>query len=360
VLSNTITVTVIVPSSQNTGSGVFTGKTCFDIAKTNSGNNCGTPAYRSSQKTDFSNRTPQDGTNGNYSGVQVYTFTPSSAVSRVRFFYTEPANYGIVESIDYSSSYAGDNGINSPCKFTVYYRQDLNTRLQGLSRSATPFKLKLYVVYNSDAVYANPANDQVLELNITLNDCSCCGAYTDKAAGTWLNFRCHNLGSTESLNPLIPAAGLHGSKYQFGQQYAVLSMTADQNTTDAISGWNTNPSPTTGDWPTARNPCPAGWRLPTVDEWQKVVDNNAWTRVGSFNANTGNYTSGYMVGDNLFLPTAGRRYWENGYLSERGEWGHYWSSTGSSTEAYTLYFYRPDVDVMDYRRAFGYSVRCVE
>jgi hypothetical protein len=174
------------------GRGDFFGKTCFDITNANGepGNNCGTLSDRTLQESPV---TP------NYSGVQIYTFTPTDVVSHVRFYYTEPTGISVIDSIvPMSSTYEAGNSISSSCKVTVYYRTSPDGDLKNYSRMNTPCKLKLYAVYNSDANYSTPTNDKVLELNIALQDCSCCGAYTNKSANT------------------CAAAAIHGAKYKFG------------------------------------------------------------------------------------------------------------------------------------------------
>jgi uncharacterized protein (TIGR02145 family) len=327
--SQTFTVNVEAdPAQLIPGSGHFFGKTCFDIANANSDNICGELSGRSSQKTIFSNRTPQESTvTSNYSGVQIYTFTPTNAVSHVRFFYTEPSGISIVDSIvPQSLTYGNGDGISSSCKLTVYYSKDLDENLKGLSRLTTPYKLKLYAVYSSDANYSNAANDKMLVLNITLQDCACCGAYTDAGKTQWLNFMCHNLGADESLNPFEPRAEIHGAKYKFGAKEATLSQSADQSSAAAVTNWNNTtyyPCQTSGNWLPENDPCPSGWRLPVKEEWENVVKYNTWVAVGTWPG----YSAGMKVGDALFFPIAGYRQETDGRLFSVGQQGYYWCST---------------------------------
>jgi uncharacterized protein (TIGR02145 family) len=367
--SPTFTVNVEAdPASLTPGSGSFSGKTCFDIANENSGGICGEPAGRTSQKTDFSNRNSQDGATSSYTGVQVYTFTPTNAVSHVRFYYTEPVGISIVESIvAQSSSYETGNSISSSCKVTVYYKTSLDNDLKNYTRLNTPYKLKLYAVYNSDATYSTSNNDKVLELNITLQDCSCCGAYTNKSANTWLTFMCHNLGAEESYDPFTPSKYIHGHKYQFGLANVALSMADDQSDPGNVSGWSTSMNSNTGAWPTGNDPCPAGWRLPSQVEWANVIStsNNDLIRVPDDQASTWtnsstNYNTGLKIGDALFLPAAGNRIYSTGSLNSRGNYGAYWSSSANGTDGYYMSFRRTSQDTTDStHRSTGFSVRCV-
>jgi uncharacterized protein (TIGR02145 family) len=357
------------PAVLRRGVGTFIGKNRFDLALGNDGiNSCGSVSGRQSQKTNFSNRTPQDGTTAPYSGVQVYTFTPRAgdAVSHVRFAYVETSGVSIDSIKPASSHYATADNINYACKVTVYYRAALNSELQGTTRT-TGHKLKLYVIYNFRAEYSSPSNDIMLDLNISLQDCSACGAYTDKATGTWLNFMCHNLGAIEGADPLKPAATIQGGKYKWGVK--AIAMTQEEEQDDgkeySTSEWlnrGTPPTDTNVDWDMKdANPCPAGWRVPTRTEWASVLTNNA--KIWEGNWKTVNYSSGLRIGDALFLPTAGFGYDTDGSPSYPGKNAYYWSSTAVGPNGNCLKFDKDNGNVatVDYvaNRIYGFSVRCV-
>ena len=65
------------------------------------------------------------------------------------------------------------------------------------------------------------------------------------------------------------------------------------------------------------------WRMPTIDEWQELIDKCTWTWT------TKNSVNGYEVkatnGNSIFLPAAGYR--GSGELSSAGSYGGYWSSS---------------------------------
>lgn len=349
------------PSTMPIGSGSFIGKTCFDIAYGNDNNNsCGPISGRTSQRTDFSVRTYQDpaGVNASmrpYTGVQVYTFTPDGTVSNVRFEYVD-ASGKVIEAIAPTSDYEVNN-ISTACKVAVIYKTSLNTDLRGLS-SANALKVDIYAIYNDAA--NGTGTDRSVKLTAKFQDCACCGAYID--GGVWLSFMCHNLGATESLDPFTPNRNLHGAKYRFGAKEASLSMSADQASNSAISTWNNKPIEIGNnvDWTKANNPCPAGWRLPTIAEWEQVIDtdNNTQTKLGTWSTNS--YTSGRKYGDALFLPATGYRYEYDGASYYRGTAGYYWSSTTySASKAYYMHSGNTNSRILSTEREYGYAIRCV-
>jgi uncharacterized protein (TIGR02145 family) len=378
--SSVFTVKVFIhPLSLTGGSGTFIGATCLDVKQGNASTGGGPLTVR--QETDFTDRNSQIGPiarDKTQTGVQVYTFTPSTGkqVSHVRFEYDEIGGVSI-DSIVPGGSYATTDNISGACTVTVYYRKELHNELKDKT-GATGKKLKLYAIYNSDAKYSTSSKDRVLGLTVSLQDGLCCGAYTDKVKGEWLPFMCYNLGATQTKDPFTAAQTIHGAKYKWGLKGPALTQTEDQNSAsdNGISDWSNRGTPpsTAVDWDMsdANNPCPDGWRLPTHTEWINVVNsaNNIWTNVGSSNtwAASTIYSTGYKFGDALFLPAAGRRQAgispteTKGKLVNRGTVGYYWDSTQNSKPlGGSLHFY--DAGYKETStfgdRESGYSVRCV-
>jgi uncharacterized protein (TIGR02145 family) len=119
-------------------------------------------------------------------------------------------------------------------------------------------------------------------------------------------------------------------------------------------GTTWNQSPEAGDaWNTANDPCPAGWRLPTVEELQSLVRSGNWT--------TRNGVNGFVCSGNVFLPAAGYRAYGTGQFLSRGIYGNYWSSEADGKNgAGSLFFFDDMAAPGTYEtRSSGQCVRCV-
>jgi uncharacterized protein (TIGR02145 family) len=182
------------------------------------------------------------------------------------------------------------------------------------------------------------------------------------ASGVSKVFLAHNLGADNSLDPHTPVQGIHGNYYQWG----ILAHVADASTSStAISGWNTAVA-ANGAWAdsskTAHDPCPTGYRVPTIAQWSLVDSYNAQTITDSFSNSATNFGAArhFGAGENkLTLPAAGCRLYSDGALFNRGSLGSYWSSTEIGTNAYFLFFFSSYAYTNSSYRTDGFSVRCV-
>lgn len=113
---------------------------------------------------------------------------------------------------------------------------------------------------------------------------------------------------------------------------------------------------------TEYDPCPVGWRVPTYAELDELRSyKSSWTtsdgQEGYWFSGSTSYSSTVAQ---VFFPAAGSRYYDDGNVGSRGDYGHYWSSRPYSNNAYYLYFYSSNVFMNNTNRANGYSVRCVQ
>ena len=104
-------------------------------------------------------------------------------------------------------------------------------------------------------------------------------------------------------------------------------------------------------WALDNDPCPPGWRVPTLEEIQSLfyAGFSEWTQLNGVN---GRYVGIYP--HRIFLPASGGG----------GVFGSYWSSTrgtlfGEGAGALNLWIYRSDVGVIHNFRQSRLSVRCV-
>ncbi|WP_281232098.1 hypothetical protein [Flavobacterium gelatinilyticum] len=276
------------PDSMPTGVGTFSGKTCFDIAESNFNTTCGLEPARTATKADF---------NLAATNTQTYTFTPSGTVSKVRFVYVESLSGALVKSITNNGNPTALN-ITKAVTATVVYQTTLSTSggVQGTAygkTTAEALTVDIYAIFSPSA--NGSAADVKVKLTAQIKDCVCCGAYV--SPGVWKTFLCHDLGADTSLDPFTPAMGLIGDYYQYGENkphtYGMVSP-------PPANAWYNNGK-------TAKDPCPAGYRVPSEDEWNGVRANNQMKAVGEVVDITSRGKGGWSFGPNLMLPVNGRR-----------------------------------------------------
>jgi len=110
-------------------------------------------------------------------------------------------------------------------------------------------------------------------------------------------------------------------------------------------------------WEAANDPCPTGWRVPTQEEQQNLVNSDSeWTILNGVNGRF------FGNGDHrVFFPAAGYREYTLGWLGTVGKYGCYWSNApAGNPDAYYLRFSSATVgSVAPGARGSAVSVRCV-
>ena len=159
-------------------------------------------------------------------------------------------------------------------------------------------------------------------------------------------------------NVAIPGAFAHnredaGMFFQWNTRIGWSSTNPLVNYNGGTTWSNANAAGTS--WAAINDPCPAGWRVPYIEELNALrnVSHN-WAYVSG----VWGRTFGSMP-NQLFLPAAGVRDSRDGSLGNEG-WGMYWSNTQSgNNEARFLVLMMTSVFMGDGDRAAGQSVRCV-
>ena len=326
------------------GSGTLVGRTCIDVRQQESSGR-GSFAVRNIESTTFINTL----------GLNTYTFTPSSAVSNVRFTW---------ENIDGEliSGIVGDNGatnISGTFTATVTFNSNLNTLASGKKRNDGALSAYIYAIYNDKA--DGSGTDKAVRIKVYAQDQGCCGAYTNAAKTQWISFMCHNLGADQSLYPFTPAKGLNGDYYKWGHANATGTVDGPIGmyqylTWSSGMTWDNDPQKHFSD------PCPSGYRVARKTDLDNIG--------GTYNLKSVIGTSpwkGINIGADLYFPFAGSLTGSTGSgstsdswsLSTRGTQGQYRSSTKTSDKAYVLTANGSTWSLGSAFNNVAFSVRCV-
>ena len=143
-----------------------------------------------------------------------------------------------------------------------------------------------------------------------------------------------------------------GMFYQWNRNVGWSS--SDPLTSSDGSSWDSS-IPAGDSW--ASSPCPTGWRLPTFEEQQSLLNSGSFW--GELNGVSGRFFGNGT--SRVFFPAAGCRYGSEGTLYGVGYFGYYWSGTPNGTEdAYYVYFSSGYAYTYDSSLSNGVSVRCVK
>lgn len=113
---------------------------------------------------------------------------------------------------------------------------------------------------------------------------------------------------------------------------------------------------------TKNDPCPKGWRVPTMDEMSNLINHSYWSK-NSSNQNGYYFSGDYKYQDGypgVFLSASGYRYYSGYTVNYVGEGGFYWTSTSEDYQAVLLEFFDNYVDMSKAYHGNGYPVRCIQ
>jgi len=118
------------------------------------------------------------------------------------------------------------------------------------------------------------------------------------------------------------------------------------------------------DWNTAKTACPAGWHLPTREEWNDLVTAAGGKVAGQVLKSATSYWKGGGNGtDNYgFSALPGGKRDSDGSFDDIGSTGYWWTAKEDGNgRAYFRYMDSgsDSVDELNYGKSYGFSVRCV-
>ena len=228
----------------------------------------------------------------------------------------------------------------------------ITTPAEGLMVYCLDCKTKGYFV-NNGTEFINIRNGNGLITITTVVD------ITTTTGKTWMD---RNLGATQVATSTTDVAS-YGDLYQWGRDSdgherrtsnttATTATSAHAGHGDFIGTDNNWTDFTDEDtlWQSGLNdPCPAGYRIPTVIELSAESE--------QFNTND---AAGAFLA--LKLPLAGNRSYSGNNFNNVGSEGRYWSSTVAvgSVNTQNLHFWSGNAQISDNERAYGFSVRCIK
>jgi len=139
-------------------------------------------------------------------------------------------------------------------------------------------------------------------------------------------------------------------------------------TDDWVDNWNPA-NVASNAWEKSNDPCPAGWRIPSVEDINKLLDyNRVNNEMALVNGVEGRIFSDKVTGKTIFLPVQGYRIDNSGQLYGTENCGYYWSrSVDFLKRPYRLSFSAGEAGAGGAIRGFGrengdasgFCVRCV-
>ena len=150
-----------------------------------------------------------------------------------------------------------------------------------------------------------------------------------------------------------------GMLYQWDRKTGWSASDPKKNT-NGETRWDDSRSANT-EWATANDPSPSGWRVPTANEIQSLLNpnrvKNEWTK---HNGVIGRKFTDKQTGAFIFLPASGSRSANDGKRNNVGHDGNYWSGTQIDRySAYGMNFINSSSWLSNNGKSDGQCIRCV-
>ncbi|WP_251621960.1 FISUMP domain-containing protein [Odoribacter lunatus] len=170
--------------------------------------------------------------------------------------------------------------------------------------------------------------------------------------GEWINGVCWARSNVDEPGTFAATPEASGMLYQWNRRKGWPA-------TGEVSGWDSS-VPSGESWEAANDPCPAGWRVPTAEEIDALLDdvkvNSIWTLQNGVN---GRKFTDNTTGNTIFLPSVRYRDGNHEKIPSEHE-GWYWSDMRSAEMLAKILFFKHDYfSDVNFLTIYGLSVRCV-
>ena len=263
----------------------------------------------------------------------------------------------------------------------MYFTAGLSYTFTGTAATGTGISYQWYrdgqpIANATEQSYILPgslANGALVEFKRGVKSSSCPDevSYTNHflvkfcTSGVGMGTNCWATANVDAPNTFATRADMYASFYQWNRTTAIAA------TGTLVTGWNSADNSET--WTV--NPCPVGWRLPTPDEFQAILD--AGSVYESANSNRGNAVAGRFYGYSrttctlpnnmnncIFLPAVGYRQSSGLAPNSQGTSGYYWTSTQGGSSANGSYYTfgsanNTSVVNNNFQKIYALSIRCV-